>query len=216
MFLRRKECNMKQFILGFLTVIILAVALFFLIRGCEDDPTPPDNSREAELLQTIQQKDDHIAELSKKVDSLQALKSQVVTSIIYRDREIDENIAKDSSNAIVEYRRSLQDNQELPDGTEGLTYREIGIGSKLMAKVPKMQLQINICEEQLFIKESIIADKDFIINSKDDLIELKDKNIEYYKDLYEDESAWYNENWIWLTLGVVVTGGVAIAIGATQ
>jgi len=205
---------MKDFISGFLTVIIVSVALFFFIKSC--DKPIPDNSREAELLQIIQQKDNHIVELNKKVDSLETLKQKIKTQIVYREREIDENIAKDSSMAIVEYRRSLEDNQELPDGTETLTYREIGIGSKLMAKVPKMQLQINICEEQLFVKESIIADKDFIINSKDDLIKIKDNNIEYYKDLYEDEASFWNSKELWFGVGVLVSAGIVFASGALK
>ena len=64
--------------------------------------------------------------------------------------------------------------------------------------------------------DKIISNLKFQIEGQKDLIKIKENNIEYYKGLYEDESAWYNENWIWLTLGVVITGGAVALIGATN
>src|SRR4030067_3701627 len=123
---------MKEIIIGFLIVIAIAVISFLIFKSCQDKPNiPPDNSRIEELEQRERQHLTHIALIQSKIDSLQNLKSQVVTSIIWRTTQIDSAIAKDSSNSLVEYRRSLQDNNYLPDGTLYLSYREIGLGAIL-------------------------------------------------------------------------------------
>ena len=204
---------MKQFIFGFLTVIILAVILWLIFKP---DFKPPDNSRETELLQNIEQLKSDITILKAKNDSLETVKQRTRREIIYRTAQIDSSIAKDSSNSLVEYRRSLQDNNYLPDGTLYLSYREIGLGAILMSKIPKLQLQLSICEEQSFNKDVIIADQEYIIEGKDDLIEIKDNNIEYYKDLYDDSNTFWSSTEFGIIIGVTASAILVFASGALK
>ena len=204
---------MKEFIAGFLTVIILSVILWLIFKP---DIKPPDNSRETELVQKLHDLESQIVILKAKNDSLETVKQRTRREIIYRTAQIDSSIAKDSSNSLVEYRRSLQDNNYLPDGTLYLSYREIGLGAILMSKIPKLQLQLSICEEQSFNKDIIIADQEYIIGGKDDLIEIKNNNIEYYKDLYEDEASFWNSKELWFGVGVLVSAGIVFASGALK
>ena len=207
---------MKPFITALIAISIIAIIFFFVGKSCSKEESEPDHTRELELQKENDSLEQHSLILSLKVDSLVALRQKTKLQIVYREREIDENIAKDSSSAIVEYRKALQDNNWLPEGTPNLTYREIGIGSKLMAKVPKLELTINIQDSIILNKDLIIFDKDYIIEGQKEIIEIKNESITYWRELYKDESAWYNENWIWLTLGVIVTGGIVIVSGAVQ
>jgi hypothetical protein len=134
-----------------------------------------------------------ITALHKANDSLAAVKQQIKKQIVYRDREKDESIAKDSANALVWYRQALTENQELPDGTERLTYREIGIGSKLMAKVPRLELTIRIQDEIIFNKDKIIEDDGFIKKSNQESLRIKDLEIFEWQNLFEGtQSFWYD------------------------
>lgn len=208
---------MKSFITALIAVAIIAVIFFFVGKSCsKEEVGNPDNPRLREIETERDSLKNHIADIGKMVDSLKQARERIKTQIVYRDREIDENIAKDSSKSLVEYRGSLQDNDYLPDGTLYLSYREIGLGAKLMAKVPKLELTINIQDSIILNKDLIIFDKDYIIQGQKEIIEIKNESITYWQELYKDESAWYNENWIWLTLGVIVTGGIVIVSGAVQ
>src|SRR3990167_7364631 len=138
---------MKLYLL--IALILGGLIVFFIMKSCEGHE-PIDYTQQLNSIQAERDSLDKInVSLLKSVDSLSALKQEIKKQIIYRDREIDENILKDSSNAIVEYRRSLQDNNYLPDGTFlYLSYREIGLGAKLMARLPKIELQLNLTNEQ--------------------------------------------------------------------
>src|SRR3990167_4118928 len=152
---------MKLYLL--IALILGGLIVFFVMKSCEKQE-PIDYTQQLNSIQAERDSLDKInVSLLKSVDSLSALKQEIKKQIIYRDREIDENILKDSSNSIVEYRRSLQDNDWLPDGTLSLSYREIGLGAKLMAKLPKIELNLSRCEEQRKIDKKIIFNKDKII-----------------------------------------------------
>lgn len=185
------------------------------MRGCEQ-PTPFDDSRERELLQNIQQLKSQNVILKTERDSLLRLPAKIKLKVVKEIEYIDSLIKKDSTYAITEYRRGLQLWDYTLDGGDYLTYREIGLGAKIFQEGYGLQLQVKEYENIVEQDDKIIENLNFQIKGYKDLGKMKDNNIEYYKELYEDESAWYNENWIWLTLGVVVTGGVIALIGVTQ
>lgn len=205
---------MKDFIL--ITIIFLLGA-FFIMKMCGNSQEILDNS--AELNELAAERDELRAEnkiYKAKNDSLENVKQQVKTKIVYREREIDENILKDSSNSIVEYRQSLQENNWLPDGAPSLTFREIGIGAKLMAKVPLMQLEIDICNDQLNWKDKIIEDHQFIEKSYEQSIDIHKLETLKWKQAYEDESSFWNSKELWFGLGVVGTVAVVFATGLAK
>ena len=205
---------MKDFIL---IAVILLLGVLLIMSKCDKDPEPVGNSEQLEQL-TAEREGflNHIGELNKMVDSLINLKSQIVTSIVYREREIDENIAKDSANSIVEYRRSLQDNQELPDGTEILTYREIGIGSKLMAQVPKLKLQLDLSQDIINLKDETITDHQFIEKGYEQSINLHKLETQKWKMAYDKESSFWNSKELWFGLGVVGTAAIVFLTGLAK
>src|SRR3990167_7979819 len=182
---------MKLYLL--IALILGGLIVFFIMKSCEGHE-PIDYTQQLNSLQAERDSLDRInVSLLKSVDSLSALKQEIKKQIIYRDREIDENILEDSSNSIVEYRRSLQDNNYLPDGTLHLSYGEIGLGSKLMAKLPKIELQLNLCEEQNLNKDKIIDNDKFIKKSYQNSLEIKDLEVEQWKGKYEDETSFFSD-----------------------
>jgi hypothetical protein len=206
-----------NFIKVLIAVAIIAVIFFFVGKSCsKEEVGNPDDPRIAEIEAERDSIIRHSLILQVKVDSLSTLREKVKLQIIYRERQINENIAKDSSNSISEFRQSLTENQELPDNTLYPTYREFGLSAKIMSKVPKLGIIINIQDSIITNKDLIIFDKDYIIEGQKEVIEIKNESITYWQGLYKDETAWYNENWIWLTLGVIVTSGIVIVAGATN
>ena len=151
-----------------------------------------------------------------RVDSLETVKQKTKTQIVYREQDIDAHIAKDSSNSIVEYRKALQENNWLPDGTPLLTFREIGIGAKGLAKLPKMQLQVDIQQDQLNYKDEIITNQDFILKGKDDLIEIHELETKKWKQAYADEASFWNSKELWFGIGVVGTAAIIILSGMAK
>ena len=185
--------------LYFLIALILGgLIVFFVMKSCEDDTDKDILLNEYKLKLQIEEENRETLERHNEIlihrnDSLSALKQEIKKEIIYRDREIDKNILKDSSNSIVEYRRSLQDNNYLPDVTLYLSYREIGLGAKLMARLPKIELQLNLTNEQnLKLSKTIDNDK-FIKKSYQNSLEIKDLEVEQWKGKYEDETSFFSD-----------------------
>lgn len=164
---------MSNFIKALIAVGILLVIGFFIGKSCSKEEVTIDHARENELLGKIKDLATVNKSLTVQRDSLLKIPAKIKTQIVYREREIDEAIAKDSANALVQYRQSLQENNYLPDGTEALTYREIGIGSKLMAKVPKLELQIKGYDEIILKDNEIISNLNFQIDANEDLREMQ-------------------------------------------
>ena len=171
---------MKNFIL-YLIIFLLAALLIFKFCSKAKE-TEPNNAREIELSSKIEQLVDEIQLRDFKIKELQKRKDKVKTQIVYREREIDEAIAKDSTNALVQYRQALTENGWTADGTESLTFREIGIGAKGLSRLPKMQLQINIQDSIITQQGLTITDQTYIIDGYKEVIELKDNSIEYYQN----------------------------------
>jgi hypothetical protein len=192
---------MKDFILGFLTIIIISVALFFAIKSCQDEPAPPDNSRELELMEMVKEKDNHIAGLRNMIDSLETIKQKVKTQIVYREREIDEAVIKDSTKSLVFYRQALTENGWLPDKTDNLTFREITLGAKGLAKIPKLELQNKLADEQIEKLKLLDEDNGIIKKGLQDIIQIKNLTIkDRDEQLADRNSFWYDR--------FVIVGGV--------
>ena len=204
---------MKQFLIGFIITIIIGLLIWFLLPKID---MPDTSARETELVGIVDSLRLHIATLEKERDSLKQIPPLIDIQIVEREREINESIAKDSSNSLVEYRRSLQDNNYLPDGTLYLTYREVGLGAILMAKVPKLKLKVTAYEEIVFKDDIIISDLKYQIGGYIELNQMQKESTKYYKELYDKESAWYHEDWIWYGLGILTAGGIMVATGMIQ
>ena len=204
-----------KIIKGVIIFIVGAVIIMFLLKMCDESPVVQmDNTRE--LTSKIGQLKIKITKLEAENDSLKKIPPLIDRQIIYREREINESIAEDSSNSLVEYRRSLQDNNYLPDVTLYLAYREVGLGAILMAKVPKLELKVKTYEEIVFKDDVIISDLKYQIGGYQELNEMQKESTKYYKALYDKESAWYHEDWIWFGLGVVGAGLAVFLAGGLQ
>ena len=203
-----------KIITGIIVFILGAVIIMFLLKMCEEEIDMPDNTRE--LSSKIGQLELKVIKLEAENDSLKKIPPLIDRQIIYREREINESIAEDSSNSLVEYRRSLQDNNYLPDVTLYLTYREVGLGAILMAKVPKLELKVKTYEEIVFKDDVIISDLKYQIGGYIGLNEMQKESTKYYKELYDKESAWYNSNYIWLGLGAVGAGLAVFLAGGLK
>ena len=209
---------MKETTIGFLLIMILALTGYiFFLQQCKDPPEIIDNSEKiAELSRKTLQLGKEKNILKAERDSLLKYIQDIEPTIVYREREINENIARDSSNSLVEYRRSLQSNNYLPDGTLYLTYREIGLGAILMARVPKLELTVKTYEEVVKKDSKIIRKQDKMITHLEELGEIQEGNIEYYKGLYEDEASFWNSKELWFGVGIAGTIAIVFLAGVAQ
>ena len=214
---------MKEFTPYIIVALAFLLIGFFITKSCstEGDLQETLNNLKEQLKEeqaARESKELEITELHKANDSLAAVKQRIKKEIVYRERQIDESILKDSANAINEYRKSLADNSWLPDnsGREPLTFREIAIGSKLMAKIPRLELTINIQDSIIANKDKIIANDTFIKKSYQSSLDIKDLEVEKWKLAYDKESAWYHEDWLWFGAGVVGTVAIVFLTGLAK
>ena len=208
---------MKPFITALIAIGIIATIFFFIGKGCSKSQGMLDNSRENELLGEIKSLRYQNATLNAERDSLiEVTKRKIPAEIVRRENEIDQNIAKDSSNSIVEFRKALVENNELPDGTEYPTYREFGLSAKLMAKVPKMELQIRTYDEIILKDNEIISNLNFQIDANEDLREMQRLAIINCENKLDKANSFWNSKELWFGLGIVGATAVAIIIGSVK
>ena len=205
-----------KIITGLIIFIFGAVIIMLLLKMCDEPPIAPDNTRELELSSKIEQLEINVAKLESENDSLKKIPPKIDRQIVYRDAQIDSSIAKDSSNALVEFRKSLQDNDIIPDGTETPTNRELGWSAKIMSAKPKLELKVTAYEEILFKDEVIISDLKYQIGGWEELNEIQKGSIKYYKQLYEDEASWFNSNYLWLGIGAIGAGLAVFLAGGLK
>lgn len=165
--------QMSNFIKAPIAVGILLVIGFFIGKSCSKEEVTIDHARENELLGKIKDLATVNKSLTVQRDSLLRIPQKIKTQIVYKEAQIDSAIAKDSTNALVQYRQALTENGWTAEGTTSLTYREIGIGSKLMAKVPKLELQIKGYDEIILKDNEIISNLNFQIDANEDLREIQ-------------------------------------------
>src|SRR5574343_190794 len=165
--------QMSNFIKALIAVGILLVIGFFIGKSCSKEEVTIDHARENELLGKIKDLATVNKSLTVQRDSLLRIPQKIKTQIVYREQEIDANISKDSSYALVEFRKALTENQITADGTETPTNRELGWSAKLMAKVPKLELQIRGYEEVILKDNEIISNLNFQIDANEDLREMQ-------------------------------------------
>ena len=194
-------------------IILILLGVILYLTQCNEKDIPDFSKEKAELLQNIEQLQDSVKIALTQRDSLLKTIPKIRTVIVEREREIDENIAKDSSNSIVEYRKALQENNYLPEGTEQLTFREIGIGSKLMARVPKLELQIKTYESTIQKDNEIFKDYEFQIKGYKDLNNIQNLEINKWQGLYNDTQTFWNSPTFLIGIGVVGTIAVVFLVG---
>ena len=191
---------------GIIIIVIIALALgFFLARSCEE-PEYPDLTEELEAEKKIRESlEQESLRMMIVIDSLKNQRPQIEYKTVYIKSQIDSSIAEDSSNAIVEYKNQLVRNNELPDESDGLSFREIGLGALLMSEIPQLKLTIQNYEQSEVQYSKIIENCKLIKKSYSNTIELKSQEVERWKLLYQGEQAWHKSEWFWGGLGVLGT-----------
>ncbi|GJQ44045.1 MAG: hypothetical protein JETCAE03_35430 [Ignavibacteriaceae bacterium] len=207
---------MSNFIKALIAVGILLVIGFFIGKSCSKEEVTIDHARENELLGQIKDLATVNKSLTVQRDSLLKIPAKIKTQIVYREREIDEAIAKDSTNALVQYRQALTENGDLPESGEYLSFREIGLGAKNMARLPHLRLTIKTYEEIVKKDNEIISNLNFQIEANEDLREMQRLAIINCEKQLEKEKAWYNSNYLWLGLGVIGTTAIIFLTGAMK
>lgn len=207
---------MKNLITALIAVAIIATIFFFVGKSCSKQEEGIDHTRENELVTELRQLRTVNKSLTAQRDSLLKIPQKIKTQIVYREREIDENIASGASTPIGEYRRSLQDNNWLPDTTEMLSEREIILGAKGLAKIPKLELQIKGYDEIILKDNEIISNLNFQIKANEDLREMQRLAIINCEKNLDKANSFWNSNGLWFGLGVVGATAVAIIIGSVK
>lgn len=198
---------MSNFIKALIAVGILLVIGFFIGKSCSKEEVTIDHARENELLGKIKDLATVNKSLTVQRDSLLKIPQKIKTQIIYRDAQIDSAIAKDSTNALVQYRQALTENGWTAEGTTSLTYREIGIGARLMAKVPKLELQIKGYDEIILKDNEIISNLNFQIDANEDLREIQRLAIINCERQLEQKDSFSDDR-------LIGYGGIGVSYGA--
>ena len=199
--------QMSNFIKALIAVGILLVIGFFIGKSCSKEEVTIDHARENELLGKIKDLATVNKSLTVQRDSLLKIPQKIKTQIIYRDAQIDSAIAKDSTNALVQYRQALTENGWTAEGTTSLTYREIGIGARLMAKVPKLELQIKGYDEIILKDNEIISNLNFQIDANEDLREIQRLAIINCERQLEQKDSFSDDR-------LIGYGGIGVSYGA--
>src|SRR5574343_73629 len=199
--------QMSNFIKALIAVGILLVIGFFIGKSCSKEEVTIDHARENELLGKIKDLATVNKSLTAQRDSLLRIPQKIKTQIVYRDAQIDSAIAKDSTNALVQYRQALTENQITADGTETPTNRELGWSAKLMAKVPKLELQIKGYDEIILKDNEIISNLNFQIKANEDLREIQRLAIISCERRLEQRDSFSDDR-------LIGYGGIGVSYGA--
>lgn len=204
----------------FISFFVGALLIFFIMKSC-DKPTIMNNS------ELIKEKEDSIAvlqwamnRLEKERDSLITLNQTIDTVIIHNEERINEQIAGDSTKARVEFNKALIENNILPDpipdNPNFVSFRDLGNSAKLMAKVPKMELQIKGYDEIILKDNEIISNLNFQIDANEDLREMQRLAIINCENKLDKANSFWNSKELWFGLGIVGATAVAIIIGSVK
>jgi hypothetical protein len=184
----------------------LAIGIF-IGNGCEGDEPINYSGQITELEKDTLRLGTIRDSLTHHLDSLETIPPKIDRQIIFREREIDENIASGISTPIGEYRRSLQDNNWLPDSTESLSLREITLGAKGLAKLPKIELKAKLYEtETVPTLKADVKNYSFLYKSSQELNKIKDINLKQKDEQIDDMNVWYKNRYLWFGLGAIATG----------
>jgi len=204
-------------LIKYLLVLIIGLAIgAFIFKSCSKPETQDHSQRVREIISERDSLSRENTALKKANDSLSTIKQQERTKTIYKIKEIEAGINKDSSKAIVYYRNMLQLWGWLPDKADYPTLRELGIGARIGQEGNGFKLQLNLCEEQSANKDKIIADKDFIEKGYKENLKIKDLEIQEWKGKYDKESAWYRSDYLWFGTGVIVTTAIVFLTGLAK
>lgn len=154
-----------------------------------------------ELVKDIQNKQFYIDSLTNKIDSLSNLSHRIDSIIIEKISDIDISIAKDSANSIKEYRKSIFLFNYKADLTDYLTYREIGIGSKIITEAYGWKLKLNNNEQIIANYKEIGLNKDIQLNNLKKINENKNIELKYWQKEYEKTQNFFYDRFV-ISIGV--------------
>ena len=187
-------------------MIIVLIGLLMYSHYTKPETLPPDETKIKQLEQEIADRDIRINSLKEEVNQLLEENKKIEYIIVQETASIDSAIEKDSTQAIPEYRKAILLFDWLPDGTPELTFREIGIGTKIITKAHGMQLQIKNYQDALELVEETNKEYEGKISGLEDLIKLKDISSEYWHNEFKKtQGFWYDR--------FVVTVGPGIGYG---
>lgn len=198
---------MKDFIL---IAVIFLLGVLLVMSKCNKDPELVDNSEQLnELKQERDNLKSQVVTSKTIIDSLEKARAEAKVKIVYRERQIDESVAEDSTNAILQLRQSLRENNELLwySGKEPLDYREITLSSKYVAQVPKLKLQLDISQDIINLKDDIISNHQFIQKGYEQSLDIHKLETKKWKGLAERRDSFSDDR-------VIAYGGVGVSYSA--
>ena len=218
-----------------LVILGFMVAIFFWGRSTVSKvPAGIDNSQEIEKanneVKLAQKKIDSLAVEDSlkgiKIIALNKQKEALTAQMEQETARIDSSIAKDSANAIPEYRKQLEMLSIAPSKAPQLTLKEISYGALFMGELRGLRLKIGIYEGEETEYAGRIADLQSIVKTYKDkyssqqiLTYYANQSAKFYQDKYESTTSfWYNRFNVSLSVGGFWTGtnfypGIGITTG---
>ena len=128
------------------------------------------------------------------IDSLEIFTERIDTQIVDLQAGVDSSIAKDSSNAIKEYRAGLTLLDINPELTPILSLREIGHGALIFRETYGLRLKVNSCLNMISEQDNLIGKQDKLINTKDNIAVLDSLTIYGLEQTIKDvKPRWYQQ-----------------------
>lgn len=202
-----------------LYLIIIVLGIFLVLSRCteEENIVAPDEEKIKQLEVKIAERDREINNLIIERDQLLESNQSIDTITIRETAKIDSAIAKDSANAISEFRKSLLLFEHIPNDAEMLTFREIGLGSKIITEAYGMKLRINNYEAALEKEKQISESYQLQGEAYRNIIAEMSGRAEYYQVKYgQTQKFWYDRFVVAVGPGIGYTGNEFVpTIGIT-
>ncbi|MBS4034397.1 MAG: hypothetical protein KGZ85_08040 [Ignavibacterium sp.] len=199
-----------------ITFLIIVVLVFFLfLSKCGNDVVivPPDEEKIKQLEVEIAEREKEINVLKNERDQLLESNQQIKIITVEATEKIDSSIAKDSANAISEYRKALLLFEDIPNNTDLLTFREIGLGSKIITEAYGMKLRINNYEAALQKEKQISENYMLKGEAYRNIISEMSGRAEYYQAMYgKTQSFWYDRFVVVAGLGIGYSGNEFVPV----
>jgi hypothetical protein len=190
--------------------------MFLFTKACEEEEVV-DNSKEIEALKAENiLKDKQLDSLRIERDLIKAQRQNIVYETVYKIKDIDSSIAKDSTKALVKFREGLQLWGVLPDGTDEPTFRELGYSSKIAFEGYGFKLQLKECDNEV---ANLMSQTKVLTSQKKDLQTWVDKVTESYTSaliqLDKANSFWRSPE-LWFGLGGATVALIVFLAGSLK
>ena len=137
---------------------------------------------------------------SETIDSLERVIRWITRQDQAKQEQLDEMFARDSATTIKQYRLALENLGVIPNMSERLTFREIGLGAKLLNGFTSLKLEYNVLgkkytqlEKSFSIQDLDLAECNSLNGINDEIITAIQRESNSYRLAYESANSFWKD-----------------------